>query len=282
VICNEQGNFDTALYWAEKALQLQPSDLDQLLCIYNNVELSYLHKNNTGQTLHYFHKIVDMCKDIVPSNRSILIPTYLNLGLLYEKQKNSSKALAYLFKVIDMLENILPVNYSRLPLTYTHIGVIYLNTGDYNSALFYLLKTFQIQQRILPAKHPNLVTTYVNLAIAYSRQSNDMEAYNSCQKALEIIGSTLDHPAHPITMLLLGNFNMIRENLSEALTFFHKALDAHTKSTSPLDLHIIEIYKGLGGAYMLQKNFKMQLITIRERFPLLLGMTIANLLFSTI
>ena len=96
MIYNEQMNYDAALVWAEKALQLCPSDLRMLATASTNIGLSYAYKNNTTEAVNYLHKTIDIYQDSLPYNHPKLIPTYMNLSVVYEKQKNFSKSAEYL------------------------------------------------------------------------------------------------------------------------------------------------------------------------------------------
>ena len=255
LIYNEQMNYDTAISWAEKALQLLQSDHDTLGIIYNNLGLCHVNKGNSAQALNYFHKTINIYKIIFPSNHPRLAITYLNLGLVYAKQENYPTALEYFFKTNDIYQNCLPINHPNFGIVYIHIGTIHQNQGDYDSALFYLHKCLNVQQRALPAQHPFLIYTYTNLGIVYLNKSNDVAAYNFLQKALEMIDPSSSHPYRSIIMYSLGILHTRKKNLSEALNFHYKALDAEIKSTPPNHKILLKIYKSLGEISIRQKEW---------------------------
>ncbi|CAF1006823.1 unnamed protein product [Rotaria sordida] len=204
-IYNEQMNFDKALLWGEKALQLRPSNRETLAGVYNNLGLSHLNKGNVLQALNYLHKTVDVYHEFLPSDHPKLVIPYMNLGALYEKQENHLSALEYFLKTVNIVQNTLPTNHPTVALAYCHVGASYMYQNNLNSALFYLRECLRMQQRSLPPKHPILVHTYANLGGVYLKQHNDVEAYDSFQKALEIIGSSLNHPVNLLCNLLDGH-----------------------------------------------------------------------------
>ncbi|CAF1498591.1 unnamed protein product [Rotaria sordida] len=204
-IYNEQMNFDKALLWGEKALQLRPSKRETLAGVYNNLGLSHLNKGNVLQALNYLHKTVDVYHEFLPSDHPKLVIPYMNLGALYEKQENHLSALEYFLKTVNIVQNALPTNHPTVALAYCRVGASYMYQNNLNSALFYLRECLRMQQRSLPPKHPILVHTYANLGRVYLKQHNDVEAYDSFQKALEIIGSSLNHPVNLLCNLLDGH-----------------------------------------------------------------------------
>jgi tetratricopeptide (TPR) repeat protein len=144
LVYKEQMNYDAAISWAEKALQLVPSNLSTLAAIYNNLGLYHANKDNTVQSFNFFHKTVNIYKDILPPNHHKLAPIYMNLGLLYLNQDNSSRALEYFLKTIDIFQKSLPANHPDFAIAYVYIGTIYLSEGNYDIALPYLLKGLHV------------------------------------------------------------------------------------------------------------------------------------------
>jgi tetratricopeptide (TPR) repeat protein len=126
---------------------------------------------------------------------------------------------------------------------------------DYESAVSYFLKSLHIQQRSLPGNHPNLAYTYMHLGNNYSELGNEVEAYNSFQKALETIRSIPNHPIVSCVMYTVGSYYKRKNKVSEALNFYEKALDVQMKSTSPDYTLIIKIYDTLVKLYVKQHDW---------------------------
>jgi serine/threonine protein kinase/Tfp pilus assembly protein PilF len=109
-----QGDQDTALQWANKALGLAPTDLETLLLI----SLMYLDQRKYTVALATLQRAIELGPDYGRA--------YYNLGIVYRK-----------LGVFDLaLENfLLAIKYKGDPNSYIDAGYIYMLSGDYKSAL---------------------------------------------------------------------------------------------------------------------------------------------------
>jgi tetratricopeptide (TPR) repeat protein len=252
---SDQDNYDAAISCAEKALQLQALQPYELAGIYTNLGLFHLQKHSTVQAFEYLHKAENLYRFLHLPNDPNLGQTYMHMAEAYAMENNFSQAVEHFLKTIDIFRNSLPANHPYFGTVYYYIGDMYMKQTDYNSAVFYFLKTLEIQQRSLLANHLSLALTYSQLGNAYSELPNEMEAYNSFQKALETIRSLPNHPIVSYVMYSVGSYYKRKNKVSEALNFYQKALDVQMKLNPPYYTLIMQIYKHLVQLYLKQRDW---------------------------
>ncbi|CAF1497192.1 unnamed protein product [Adineta ricciae] len=266
---NEQMEYDEALYWGEKALQICQDDTLMLGIILCNIGLSHVQKKNTIEAINYLSKAVNILEGL-PHNHLGLVSAYLNLSVAYQAQGNYSKSEEFLYRIINFIRNSPSINYSLLARTYSQFGNLYYYQNKYDVALEYMFKCLNIQQRILPSKHKNLANSYTRLGLIYFNQSKYTEAYNSCQKALEIIGVSPEDPYIAPLMYILGECYLKRDNVSEAIACFDKAINAPTNSLFCDQESFVRVCTNLGGLYAERREWEKALNCCLKAIPVAL------------
>ncbi|CAF1685050.1 unnamed protein product, partial [Adineta ricciae] len=266
---NEQMEYDEALYWGEKALQICQDDtlmLGRILC---NIGLSHVQKKNTIEAIKYLSKAVNILEGL-RHDHSGLVSAYLNLSIAYQAQENYSKSEEYLYRIINFIRNSPSINYSSLAMTYSELGNLYYYQNKYDAALEYMFKCLNIQQRILPSKHKNLANSYTRLGSIYFSQSKYTEAYDSCQKALEIIDLSSKDPHIAPLMYILGECYLKRDNVSEAIACFDKAINAPTNSLFCDQESFVRVCATCGGLYVKRREWEKALNCCLKAIPVAL------------
>jgi tetratricopeptide (TPR) repeat protein len=157
VAYRERDDYDIAIECYNKAIQLDPNDIDA----YMNLGEIYFAISEYNKAIGYFKKIIQ----INPK----FIHAYCMLGEIYASRQNFDEAIRFFEKAIQM-------HPSRTEL-YTRLGNIYLRQRNYNKAIFNLEKLIHL----LPME----IWFYWPLGECYKEKGDYEKGIEYLQKAIK-------------------------------------------------------------------------------------------------
>jgi len=142
----EEGEFDTAVNFLNKALGINNRLNDRRNAIENEGNLGYVYESsgNLEKAAEIYHSLV---KELSSQHDVLSLPViYYNLASLHQRKHDNDSALAYLRKAIGI--SAANSDTSMLTVLYGNTGEILMNINRQDSARFCLLKSVYFSQAI--------------------------------------------------------------------------------------------------------------------------------------
>ena len=208
-------------------LLTQTSDENEKACYYHQLGYIKDDQGNYEEALHFYHKTLEIEVEMLDPDDPILAITYNNIGLAYNNIEDYSHALSFCKAALDIQQKSLPPKHADFTISYNNIGLVYNQMQEYVMALSFYEKAHGIKQETLPSTHPSLANSYNNIGLVYSNMREYSKALSYYEKALEIYKRSL--PAnHPVLATAYNNIAGVHDNLkqrSAAAAYYEQALE---------------------------------------------------------
>jgi CHAT domain-containing protein/Tfp pilus assembly protein PilF len=251
-----ESNFDTAIFYAEKAQTLNIKYFGEKSIKNANVlhliGRVYYSKYNYDLSLDYNYKALQIRKEILGEKHIDVAKSYNNIGINYYNKYEYDKALEYLFKSSQLYIEILGEKNPYLIQSYYNIGALYSPKGEYDKALEYHFKSLQIRKEIAGEKHPDVATSYNEIGIIYNYKCEYDKALEYYLKALQIRKEILGEN-HPDVAACYNNVGMVFEEKSEydkALEYYLMALQIDKGILGEKHPDVATCYNNIGMLYV--------------------------------
>ncbi len=185
------GNIAQAIYYLNKAYELDPEDPD----ILNALGIAYTNVKEYSRAKEYFLKSIEVLPD-KPE-------TYTNLGVLLAQEGKYEEALWYLNKAIEN------PNYQNKEKALFNLAIVYRKMGN--------LPKFEEALKRTIAYNPYFINAYITLGNHYILQKKYIEAYEIFSKA---INAGL---VNPYIYLGLGKAYYYLKEYEKSRYYFQKA-----------------------------------------------------------
>ncbi len=214
------GNYDTALSYAETALQLaqQLNEKKEMAEAYNNIRSVHYNKGNYRQAIEYAFKTLKIDEEL--ADKKGIASTLSNIGLVYYEQADYSKALDYNFKALKMAQDF--ENKTLQANLIGNIGIVYSEQADYSKALDYYFKALKMAEE--HGNKNNIAIWLSNIGIIYLDQGNYQKALDYDFKALKIVEESGDIKGMAAKLGNIGIVYKFQRDYPKALDFYLKAL----------------------------------------------------------
>jgi len=143
LIYQDQGNYDKALEYFNKSLQLT-SDPSSIAITYNNIAAVYLAKGDNNKAVEYYKKAIEFAQKAGDYDGTAKY--MLNLGNTYIDLKNFSEAQYYLQKGLLMMQKL--GNKDWEATGYYYFGKLYLAQNKKASSKDYFTKAYNLFKAI--------------------------------------------------------------------------------------------------------------------------------------
>jgi tetratricopeptide (TPR) repeat protein len=156
-------NFDSSVYYAQKALQLSES-LNYKRGIaesYRNIGVTNRFIGDKNVSKQYLLKALAIFS-VLPGIKDVAA-TYNNLGVLHTDISEFSSSLKYFDSALHLFRKINDKEGEGSVLNY--IGVNYQEQGNYQKAIDYCLQGFEIRKQM--KDHPGVVFSLINVGNMY-------------------------------------------------------------------------------------------------------------------
>ncbi|MCL2532461.1 MAG: tetratricopeptide repeat protein [Oscillospiraceae bacterium] len=160
----------------------------------NNIAVVYKDQGNFDEALEYYQKALSIFETL-GKNRLVTAMTYNNTAVVYENQGKLDEALDYYKKALPIFE-ALGKNHPLTAGIYNNFGEVCRKQGKFDEALKWYQKNLAITEKMPGKNHPDTAKTYGNIAVVYKEQGKLDEALELCKKALTVFEEKLgkDHP----------------------------------------------------------------------------------------
>lgn len=246
---NNKGNYDSAIFFAEKVLYATKSG--EYVCLrgkaISNIGLYLLGLEQYRNSLEKFKEALAIFEDC---NDTLEIANCLGfIGSSYDYIGNNEKSIEYQLRALKAYES---VNHSRgIAKTYNNIGIVYARINDNDNAILYFVKAkkaFEIVKDTFA-----LATIINNLGAIFEFQGYFEKAHEEYQEALTLFEKINSNSGMG---LALGNIAEAKKELrqyDEAIVYynrggeFYESIGAKNGSA--------DIANGLAETYMFLKQY---------------------------
>ena len=228
---NAMGNYDKALEYFEKALEIRESKLGKdhpsTASTYNNIGEVYRAKGDYDKALEYYGKAMEIKESKLGKDHPVTAATYNNIGGVYGAKGDYDEALEYCEKAMIVRQFRWGENHPNTATVYNNIAVEYYAKDDFDNALVYFKKALEIRESKSGRNHLETATTYNNIAVMYRKIDDYVKALEYFGKALEIRESKLgkDHPYTATTYNNIAGMYYAKGDYDKVLEYYEKALE---------------------------------------------------------
>lgn len=242
--------FDTAIYYAQRALELATSKQYRygIAKANNNIGVVHLVKSDYRNALACFTTSLKIMEELSDTKGQANL--YSNMGIIYYRQGLAPLALSYFFKALKIdLANKDSTNMSQ---DYRDIGMVYKYQENFHQALEYYKQALEIQKASQDSV--NLSITYNNIGAMYASQNQNKEALNNYEKALNIMEQIKGASPHALSFYHqnigvlykeMGEYEQAYKHLLIARKGYEHADDKQSVGTN---------YMHIGNLFLLQQK----------------------------
>ena len=155
-IANYQGNFDQAIEYCYKVIDIDPNSFET----WNNLGYAYTYQGNLDKAVECYSRAIELNPNYATAE--------INIGSVYDSMKNYDKAIEHYQKALG----IAPENADAL----NSIGYVYIQKGDFDRGIEYCQKALNFNARHAAA--------WNGLAYSYNQKKKFYKAIECCRKAV--------------------------------------------------------------------------------------------------
>ena len=191
-----QDDYEQALNYFEKALQLKPNDKLVKSSLHNNIGLVHARQGQIDEALNHFNKALDTSS--LPLHIACV---HHNLALIYSNQGQYEDELDHYGKALQIRARQLPANHLQLASLHNNIGIAYSDMREYDRALSNLKQALELRLRLLPDTHIDVARTFANIGTVYAKTQEFRMAIEYFDKAHLLFEKQQEIPQQDIEQL---------------------------------------------------------------------------------
>jgi tetratricopeptide (TPR) repeat protein len=191
LICYDLANYDSAIEYIKKALELNPSNAEA----YTNLGNAYKNKGLLDKAVISYEKAIKL--------KPSLAMAHNNLGSTLQEKGRLDEALTCYQRAIKLDPNLV--------MAYNNLGVALIDKGQLDEAISRYQKAIII--------NPNFADTYYNLGVVFQKKGQLDDAISYYQKAQKL------NPQKADIYFDLGNVLKDQGKMDEAITYYQKAIE---------------------------------------------------------
>ncbi|CAF1252529.1 unnamed protein product [Adineta steineri] len=173
-----QNDYDQALIYYEKALNLKPNDKLIKSSLHNSIGLVYARQDQIEEALIHFTKALE--NSSIPLHMACV---HHNLALIYSKQEEYEEELQHYEEAFQIRTRQLPVQHLQIASLHNNIGIVYSDLHEYGQSLSNLRKALEIRLKLLADTHIDVARSYANIGTVYSKTQEYRMALEYLNKA---------------------------------------------------------------------------------------------------
>ena len=251
-------DLDTALIYAEKAMEVAELNGDNYLIAKSNLNIGILY-NELGfqeKAISYFN-VAEKFYEEKKSNKK-LIGVYNKKGYAFEVSGDYKSAGEFYLKAYGIVEEIgTDVEKAR---TLNSLGSVYFAQKNYTGALEYWEKALKIVEKIDYKLGISVMLS--NIGNVYMEKKDFETTADYYNRALKISEEISDSSKISIVLNNLGNLNLEKEDYTKALDYYSRALKIK-QAMSDYNGVTSTLYN-IATIYEKQKNLDLALKTIND------------------
>ncbi|WP_298547314.1 CHAT domain-containing protein [uncultured Aquimarina sp.] len=246
--------FDKALPIYEKA-----QAWERVAGCYNKISKNQKRKYKFKEAVISVKKALEILIKLDPQERLEIAHNYSDIASLYFHLSDYKKAIEFNEKSLTIRIEDLGSNHSKVAQNYNNIGLIYYEKKEYEKAIDYYNKSLTIWINTYGETHRYVGYAYLNIGTSYYDLFQNDTALENIKKALNIF-IKIDNP----TLIAYANNNigtifLEKEEYSEALNYYEKALSGYNRSYLENRTSIAVLFHNMGVIKENQKAYNKAL-----------------------
>ena len=217
LVYSQQGDYDKALKWHEKALAIREKVLGlehpNTATSYNNIAAVYDNQGNYDKALKGYEKALAIQEKVLGLEHPDTANSYNNIATVYYNQGDYDKALKGCERALAIQKKVLGLEHPDTAISYNNVAFVLSRQGDYDKALKKYEKALTIKEKVLGLEHPSTANSYNNIATVYYNQGDYAKALKKYEKALAILEKVLGLE-HSKTIAINEDIAIIKDLLS--------------------------------------------------------------------
>ncbi len=239
-ITSKFGDFESALNWYQRALTIRKKTLGEE---HTNVGASYYSIGNLCGNMFNYHRAIEYIHEgnkifskIQGENSGTVLVYSAYLGKMYYKSGNLEKAFSILSDSKQKAEQHLPQNHAYLGIIYNILSEYHFDQLNHEEGKYYANKAIHIYRKNLGINSTREADILVKLADDNALQKNLEISENQYLQSLAIYRKKigLKNPKVGHIYMGLGNLKILRDQGSEAMGLYLKALSSVSVDTSSI------------------------------------------------
>jgi tetratricopeptide (TPR) repeat protein len=265
VICQNQGDFEQAVEYANQALDIDMKYSDKnwaaIARDYTTLGFIYQKQEDFEKAITYARRALHIGIDLFGENHPVIAIRYHTLGTLYKEQGKLELAIQQAKKALAINQGLCADEKSpALARDFNILGMISYDQdqGDLEKAAEYIKQALEIDIKLFGKKHPNVAMRWRNLGMIYQKKEKLDLAIKYTKKALKIDCkfSQHNHPKLAISYNNLGTQYYQKRKLERAIKLTKKALKINLRFFRKNHSLIAKEFDNLGRIYQRQENFE--------------------------
>jgi CHAT domain-containing protein len=255
----EKSNYDSALIYAEKALQLVKEQTGPNDTLYANmlraiIDVNY-YNGTYASAIEYCKKEIEIRKTIQGEKHLDYTASLNNLANLYDAIGNYSGAVDIFLREKRILEEIMSNKNTYYATCLNDLAQTYWVMGNYPAAEPLYIESKNIRKELLGERHPNYALSLNNLAALYQEMGNYPAAETLFLEAKTIIKevqgeNTVDYALSLNNLAVLywamNNYAAAEPLYVEAMNIYKKVLgEQHPDYAFALN-NLAKLYQAMG------------------------------------
>ncbi|CAF1089265.1 unnamed protein product [Rotaria sordida] len=176
-------DYEQALIYFEKALEMEPDDPLIISSLHNSIGLVYAQQDNLDQAQIHFSEALKYSS--LPLHVAC---AHYNLALVYGKQCLFDEELDHYQEAFEIRTNQLPSDHLQIASLFNNIGIAYSDLHKHDKALSNLRKALEMRLKLLPENHIDVARSYANIGAVYVKTEEfrmALEYFNKAQLLFE-------------------------------------------------------------------------------------------------
>jgi tetratricopeptide (TPR) repeat protein len=197
------------------------------------IGIVYYDQGNDDASLEYFQRAYSIVKHIYAFDHPETSVCLNYLAFAYYHKGDYDKSLDCMLECLTIDQKLLPSDHPTMFVIENNIGKQYYKQGKYEEALERLIRIGDVYSHTEKCNPCNRVVTYNNIGKALYRLKKLNEADVYYEKALhaieELFPSTPDHINLAYTLKNMGEIQLARGDVTNALHLFERAHDMYER-----------------------------------------------------
>lgn len=246
-----RGDYDTALRYSNKAMEIFGKDPLLMAIAYNNTALVFESRGEYGKAKDFYHKAIDN-KRANKKSHPDFATTYNNIAGVYEKTGNHIEAISNYKKSLEIRKKEFGYDHLNVAKVYHNMAVVYMNMDEYGTALNFFNAALSIREKKQGADHLDTASLYNSIARVYIAIEDYVKASEFFNKSLSIGKNHPDAAFFNSSSFYSDNAWVCykKKEYDQSLRFYEKALEKAENHIGEKLPDVAVIYNDMAGVYM--------------------------------
>lgn len=247
VIHNKAGQYDSALFYKEKALEIDLRDFgDQHVYVaedYTNLAATHIRQGNYEKSFEYTQRSLDVKKSLYGSVHISVGRSLNNMATIFSHMGNLEKAVEVKLEALGIFKELLGDHvYTAGALQ--DLAAIHFKKEETTQALHYLEEALEMGNRIYDSTSMNAADQFKVASALYIEANELAQAEKLASNALKIYLAEFDSTNLRVAQCfdILASIRLKEKKYGEALSFYHQTLLSNHLSFANKDIYSCPTY----------------------------------------